>query len=299
MRLLDHLNKPEYIFRPSQIITRLRRERQKPRQFEELTLPWGATIKFQPDGIVGRALWTVGVADPAVCEVIWRLTDEGETAVDVGANIGCLTSLMAARVGPRGKVMAFEPHPETFRFLSENAAVWRRELGARIELHQVALSDHDGDGMLSLPQDFNQDGALASLSLNPDRVGAAISVRVRQIDNLVKEPIGLMKIDIEGHEVVALRGALELIGQRRVRDIVFEEHGNYPTAATDFLESRGYTLFNLGQRILGPKINAISDGNCHRSWDSRSCLATIEPSRALARLQKRGWKTLGRPRGNA
>ena len=299
MWLLDHLNKPEYIFRPSQIITRLRREYQKPRQFEELTLTWGAKIKFQADEIVGRALWTVGVADPTVTEVIWRLADSGETTVDVGANIGYMTSLLAARVGARGKVIAFEPHPGTFRLLSENVAVWRRDLGAPIETHQVALSDYDGDGLLGLPRDFNQDRALASLSLSSDRVAATIPVQVRRVDSLVKEPIGMMKIDIEGHELLALRGALELIGRRQIRDIIFEEHGNYPTPVTDFLEDQGYTLFNLGQRILGPKVNAVREGSCHRRWDSRSCLATIEPSRALARLRKSGWETLRRPRGTA
>jgi len=299
MWLLDHLNKPEYIFRPSQIITRLRREYQKPRQFEELTLTWGAKIRFQASEIVGRALWTVGVADPTVTEVIWRLADDGETAVDVGANIGYMTSLLAARVGARGKVIAFEPHPETFRLLSENVDVWRRDLGARIETHQVALSDYDGDGLLGLPRDFNQDRALASLSLSSDRIAATIPIEVRRMDNLVKEPIELMKIDIEGHELPALRGASELIGQRQVRDIIFEEHENYPTPVTDFLEGHGYTLFNLGQRILGPKVNAVREGGCHRRWDSRSCLATIAPSRALARLRKSGWETLRRPRGSA
>jgi FkbM family methyltransferase len=292
MGLLDQLKKPEYLFRPSQIITRFRRQYQRPNRFEEMRLPWGMRIKYQSDEIVGRALWTVGIVDPTVSEVIWRLTDPGETTVDVGANIGYVTGLLAARVGPRGKVIAFEPHPETFQLLGENVAVWRRECGARIEPYQMALSDRDGDALLGLPPGFNQDRAMASLNFSSDQAAATFPVKVRRMDGLVKEPVGLMKLDVEGHELQALGGVGDSLSRRQIRDIIFEEHGTYPTPVTDFLEGLGYTLFSLGQRILGPKATAIRDGVCHRRWDSRSCLATAAPDRALARLSKSGWETL-------
>ena len=58
--------------------------------------------------------------DLAVSEALWRLLDPGALALDVGANIGFMTNLMAWRSGPCGRVLAFEPHPEVFRSLAEN-----------------------------------------------------------------------------------------------------------------------------------------------------------------------------------
>ena len=65
--------------------------------------------------ICERSCTSILAFDLISCEAIWRLLDEGELALDVGANIGYMTSLMAARLGKNGRVIAFEPHPVLFQ----------------------------------------------------------------------------------------------------------------------------------------------------------------------------------------
>jgi FkbM family methyltransferase len=289
--LCDHFKKPEYLFRPQQLWRRCRRTLVEPRDYEMVKLPWGALIRVQPHEVVGRALWHAGVCDLAVSETLWRLIEPGETVVDVGANIGSLTALMAARVGHAGKVLAYEPHPEIFRRLTENIELWQAETDAPIRAYRVALSNYHGAGGLNLPSAFQANHGLATLA--PDNsAGALIPVQVEQLDDLIHDRVGLLKLDIEGHELMALQGAEQLLSDRQIRDIVFEEHQAYPTPVTQLLEAHGYTIFNLGQSLWGLRLTPVREPSLHRRWDSRSCLATLDPQRALRRLQPRGWRVL-------
>ena len=291
--LCDHFKKPEYLFRPQQLWLRCQRAWFEPREYEEVKLPWGAVIKVQPHETVGRALWHAGCCDLAVSETLWRLIEPGETAVDVGANIGGLTALMAARVRRTGKVFAYEPHPEIFRLLTENIELWQHEAAAPVRAFRVALSNYQGTGCLSLPQTFQANHGLAALAPNnANGAEALIPVQVEQLDDLIHERVGVLKIDIEGHELSALQGAEQLLSARQIRDIVFEEHHEYPTPVTQLLEAHGYTIFNLGQSLWGLRPTPVREPSLHRRWDSRSCLATLNPQRALQRLQPRGWQLL-------
>jgi FkbM family methyltransferase len=293
MRLLDQFKKPEYILRPRQILIRVRRTWGRANRFEQVALPWGSKIKIEPAELVGRSIWTVGVGDLPVSEALWRLTDRGETAIDIGANIGYMTGLLAFRVGRQGRVLAFEPHPRLVNVLTENVDAWRCEIGATIEVHPLALSDHEGEALLGIPDDFDQNHGLAYLvSAGDDGPRTRIPVQIKCLDNIIKEKIGILKIDIEGHELSALKGAAALIDKCYLRDIVFEEHREYPTPVTRFLEERGYALFDLSASLLGPKISWIGKKPQHRRWETRSCLATLNPSRALRRFERRGWHCL-------
>ena len=80
-----NLLKPEYLWRPRQILRRLSF---KPSQNATLPLPWDCTIDACSTETIGRSIATQGVYDLAITETIMRLTDPGETALDIGANIG-------------------------------------------------------------------------------------------------------------------------------------------------------------------------------------------------------------------
>ncbi len=76
---------PEYLLRPTQILRRLAF---RPHADAVLTLPWNCTITASSAEDIGRAIATQGVYDLPVTEALLRLTDPGETALDIGANIG-------------------------------------------------------------------------------------------------------------------------------------------------------------------------------------------------------------------
>jgi hypothetical protein len=122
-------------------------------------------------------------------------------------------------------------------------------------------------------------------------------VQVARLDQILEPDIevGVMKIDVEGHEFAVLQGAQSLLAQRRIRDIIFEEHGTYPTPAQVFLQSHGYTLYRLSRSFLRPLLLPDNDP---RRWDEhpvgvlRNYLATLDPDRARKRFTKPGWQVL-------
>jgi len=127
LRLLDSIAKPEYFFRPSQILNRLVRARAIGAPEVVAELPWNAQITVNSNEVHGRAILRLGVIDLPVSEAIWRILDPGDIALDVGANIGYMTSIMASRIGTAGTITAFEPHPadSDSRRVSTTTKAWQ------------------------------------------------------------------------------------------------------------------------------------------------------------------------------
>jgi FkbM family methyltransferase len=290
---LTRLGRPHYVFSPAQVAHRLAFEIERPTGERRSRLPWGATISYDPGEAVGGCIARCGVFDLLVCETLLRLADAGETSVDVGANIGQMSSVLAHAIGPTGRVIAFEPHPIVFERLSRNVRAWAQEgVGAAIDARQLALSDHEGEGTLS-GRFFAINQGCASLQEKGSPVGdGAATVVIKRLDRVLAADceIGVMKIDIEGHELAALRGADALLASGRIRDIVFEERGDPPTPVTELLANYGYSVFRLTETLRGPLVAGLDrTATLAESRDDPSFLATRAPERSLRRLQVRGW----------
>ena len=120
-------------------------------------LPWGLPLKIDARETVGQAITKIGVYDMIVPEAILRLCEEGETALDIGANIGMTVSAMALAVGNKGKVIAYEPHPTLNAGLKEAIAGWEKNYGvSNIELRAEAVSDEPGTADLKDPDRFRK-----------------------------------------------------------------------------------------------------------------------------------------------
>lgn len=298
-RHVANLTRPHYVFRPRQLLRRVATDFQPPAPERRFRLLWGPEITANTasrQDPVGLGLLRRGVFDLLVCEVLLRLADPGETVLDVGANIGQMTSLLAHAVGERGRVIAFEPHPVVFDLLARNVAEWSAlPSGAPFEIHQAALSGADGEAMLSTDVfDINQGSA--SLERPTQHRGKMNEhrVRVQRLDTLLSDgsEVGVMKIDVEGHEIHALEGATATLSAGRVRDIVFEERASPPTPVTRFLEAHGYTVVRLGECLRGPLLAHLAATEI-KSKDDPSLLATRAPERAAQRLRVRGWAIYG------
>jgi FkbM family methyltransferase len=304
------LFKPEYIFQPRVLWRRLWPFRRLPeKEFIDYQLPWGITIRLRAPEHQSAKMWRFGVFDLAVTEALWRLSAPGETVLDIGANAGYMTSVLVSRVSPKagGRVYAFEPHPEVFKELAFNVSQWHKKMpDMPIEIKRLAISDTKGQAELVVPKPeiFKSNSGLSTLaktSSSPD--DERIQVETTCLDDLLMDTgeIGVVKVDVEGHEEHVFKGAEDLLKRQRIRDIIFEENYGYPSSASAYLESLGYSVLIIKKSFFGPKLvdpKPLSAEECKKiymtKWDSISFLATRNPARALERFKERGWLSLRR-----
>jgi FkbM family methyltransferase len=295
MGSLKNALKPEYVFRPRQALLRLLRSGRPP-ETAEVQTAWGLPMSIRPKEVVGMALYHLGVYDLSECELIWRLSDPGETVVDVGANVGAVTGLFAVRVGPGGTVHAFEPHPTILETLTRQVDGWESQkarLGS-IRIHGLAASDKDGEADLFEPEEFSTNTGIASLA-HSGNGGRRHRIQTRRLDSIfpADRPVGVFKLDAEGHEPSILEGCGDLLRKGTIRDILFEEHEEPPTPATRCLEAAGYTVFLIGRSFGGPELLGCDQRDRIPNWLAPNYLATRDPERAKERCRARGWKVLG------
>ena len=299
-KLKYYINRPEYIFRPFQIYQRIfNQDYSSTSKLKDVVLPWGLNIKVSTftNDTLGKALLKFGIYDLSLTEVIWRLIEPNETAIDIGANVGYVTSLMSVKVGKAGKVWCFEPNPEVYEELTINIVNWQKQTSENIYPHQVALSNYSGNGVLNLtPTNRGEvfiDRNQKAVNVQSDSKDACIVVIERLDEFLEKEKakIGVLKIDVEGHELEVLQGAGDLIYKQNIRDIVFEEHGGYPSQLTNFLEENGYTIFRIWKGFWKPRLESPNKILKH-PWEPPNYLATLSPDRAIKKNKGWGWQSL-------
>ena len=291
MKLTERINKPEYLYRPRQALQRIAQTlRPQPKTFQAV-LPWGLRMRVRPSEDLGSALWRLGIYDLPLSETIWRLLDPGETAIDVGANIGYVTGLMAARSGPGGQVLAFEPHPRLFAELVSNISTWREHRLSAIRPFEVALSSQSGLAFLHEEENFDANRGTSRVTQEPSK----IEIRTARVDDVCADPgpIGVLKVDVEGHELEVLSGGEKLLRARVIRDIVFEDHSrSFDSPVPRLLAGLGYTIFALTRSFTGPLLMAAGERYTSTSYLPPNFLATCDPERALARVKADGWQVL-------
>jgi FkbM family methyltransferase len=286
LNVLNYIKRPEYVFRPSQVLNRFRRIGKGLPPAATVNLPWGAPLKLRTDDAVGNEIFYYGIYDRIVPETIWRLMEPGETGVDIGANIGQNTSAMAFKSGPQGRVVAFEPHPETFSELKANVATWPAGRCAQIHLKNVALGEVEGEAILT-PGDYRSGSSLKNK-------GQGIPVPVRQWKDFIgpAESIGICKIDVEGHEFSVLKGAAAALSRRAIRDIIFEDFATMPSPTAEYLRGHQFTVFQLCASWSKPNMTEIHPKMSLPKGFTYNYLATLDPERAKSRFQPRGWRCL-------
>ena len=164
------------------------------------------------------------------------LLGAGDWALDIGANVGHYTMRMAELVGPSGRVIALEPVPDTFSLLAANTRLFAH---ANVSLLNVAASDRIAIADMQIPRFASglSNYYQASLGAGP----GGVAVLTLPIDELSLPTVRLVKIDVEGHELPALRGMRELI--QRDHPVLIVETGSQET--TNLIGSLDYTVERL------------------------------------------------------
>jgi FkbM family methyltransferase len=180
---------------------------------------------------------------------IRALLEPGQHAVDIGANVGSMALHMAQRVGPGGRVLAFEPHPAAFERLTRHRD--RNEFGWMTP-QNAACADRPGTLPLSVMDENFECSTLRRVAKNPTAGGHAakpVMVEVVRADDVI-ESMGLaptlIKIDVEGFETKVVRGLERTLRAHRpaivteIDDTMLRDAGSSAAEFIDLLASLGY-----------------------------------------------------------
>jgi FkbM family methyltransferase len=200
------------------------------------TYSWNTTVRLRGSRyVVGLRTSEIYVVDEVYGQRMYDrlhayVPRRGWTVVDLGANIGVFT-VHAARQG--AAVYSFEPNPACFARLGTNVEM--NDSSEAVTLFNSAVSDTPGRGRMQVERGGTTGGTVVR---DEDQ-----TIRITTLDEaLADEPIDqidLLKVDIEGAEVGALRGATETL--TRTRRIIAEYHSRDLLAAcNEILERNGF-----------------------------------------------------------
>lgn len=195
----------------------------------------------------------------------------GMTYVDVGSNIGTTTLMGAHAVGSDGEVIAFEPHPKTFRELEKTIAL-NKDLAPRITLVRSALGDNTGEAHMSdlLDNDINH--------IEP----TGVPVPITTLDDAVQDVphIDLLKVDVEGYERNVFLGATRTLAKTEA--IYFEsceqnfrQFGYSADDLFEILADNGFSVYTVDSE----------DFSLREASNGRRCVDGFENLLALPRRE--------------
>ena len=184
-----------------------------PREAPAARLAGGIRMDLRPHDFIDGLVYFNNM-DPEVGRAIRERVRPGSCAWDVGANIGYYT-LLLARAG--GAVEAFEPDPDNRARLEANVRL--NGLDGSIRIHDLALADREGEGVLQTVAGDHGESSIAPRSIHDSARVRPRACRLATADALVasgrlRAP-DFVKVDVEGAELLVLRGARSTIEAAR------------------------------------------------------------------------------------
>ncbi len=163
------------------------------------------------------AVAVLGDRDPNVARFLRRWVRPGFVAFDIGANIGTYTVPLSRLVGPTGRVVAFEPNRPTFACLRHNV---RQNRLANVVALRAAAGPHPGRAALVVTDANYGEVHLAPGVPAADQPGVTVTTVDTEVARLGLERVDFIKLDVEGFELAALRGARDTLA--RTSDLVVQ-----------------------------------------------------------------------------
>jgi FkbM family methyltransferase len=214
-------------------------------------------MKFKLDLQSEKDYW-LGTYEVDLQNAILKQVKPGMCAYDIGANIGYISMVLAKAVSESGQVIAFEALPSNIHRLREN--IHLNELDSRVRVVHGAVTDSSETVQFLV----GPSGAMGKVVGSAGRVGIhkeVIEVPGIDLDEFVyrdKNPIPqVIKMDIEGGEVLALRGMTRVLSE--APPIIFLDlHGSEAAqAAWDALTSKGYKISHMKPDL--PIVPSLAD----------------------------------------
>jgi len=197
-----------------------------------------------PNDIVIRRMRAGKVFEEEIIEAVRPYVRSDSVVLDVGANFGQMSLLFSDLVGPGGHVYAFEADDFICYVLKLNIAINRK---TNISAIDRAVYD-TCDEILKYPrQDFARFESYGSYGIDPN-ASEGRAVKTITIDSLgIEAPISVIKVDIQGSDIFALRGAVETI-RRHQPAIIFEYEEQFQAAFKTSARDYDEFIRNIGYR---------------------------------------------------
>jgi FkbM family methyltransferase len=199
----------------------------------------------------------IGSYEPDETRIFERVLKRGNKVIDIGANVGWFTLMSARLVGKEGRVMALEPAPRTFSFLSRSV---EKNAFANVVLLNRVASDFDGTATLFLHRDESLGNSIVR-----DFGRGGLQVPSSRIDTLAMEHrfdiIDLVKVDAEGAEPQVVSGMRGLIEEGKVRHMVLEWNPKEWSSHQDILSTlfERFDVFSINRLALRPLTKVARD----------------------------------------
>ena len=194
-------------------------------------------------------------------ELFKRLVKKGMVVVDIGANVGYYTLLVAHLVGDEGKVFAFEPDPNNYSLLCKNI-----EVNGYRNVIPVRKAVFNKSGKTSLFLDKNNLGGHSLSEANVHK-SASITVEVTSLDDYFKNTdckIDVIKMDVQGSEMGVLEGMTNTINRNDNLKIITEfwpmglrNSGSSPIDFLNKLVEYGFALYCIGHYVEPVSLDSL------------------------------------------
>ena len=234
------------------------------------TIEFNSRIKIRFYPTAGSASFWV---EPYSCIdeelFITNYLQEGDTFIDVGANIGYITLTAAKKIGNAGQVISIEPHPKTFSFLKRNIAFNKFN---NIKTYNVAIGNESGRVSFTNSKSDEQ---------NFITKAGPVEVQIKKLDEIFQgEHVDFLKIDTEGYELFVLEGAQEVLKKVKViylevYQVHFDRYNYDSKKILSFLTALNFKIYTFQSAKTLKEIDYSSD-TCLNKFENIVAIKDIE-----------------------
>jgi FkbM family methyltransferase len=243
--------------------------------------------------------------EPENLDILLSFLRPDSVVLDVGANVGYFSILLGRRLAEGGQVHAIEPHPDLTVILRRNVLI--NSLEKRVTVHCTAASDACGQVEIFYPDEHLGGG---SIHVKSDELGRTIIAPAVRLDDLLPAGFraGIVKIDVELHELAVLKGMRQIISRSPEAVFLFEKlsaQSQDDDAIQLLLREGGYQLYGvgafaeliaLGEEAFGNWSGYVVAGNAGVIAERRRARFSLYPQQLHGRFEMRDGRALYRAR---
>ena len=233
-----------------------------------------AILYLDPDDPVISGALTLRVYEHSEQALFAKYLRGDMTLVDIGANLGLFTIVSMHHLDANGRIVSFEPHPQSYKFLQKNVAANQNHGHAcpRVDTFNLAATpDHSRLELRLNPENRGDNRAYHGTYHGKVETWDTVQIEGRPVDDVLDElgieEVNFVKIDIQGYEQKAISGFQKTLARSQNVILLSEfwpkglrESGGNPHEYLQMLENLGFTLYTLNERPYG-SITPLEDCN--------------------------------------